>query len=201
MTVFGRSAVEQREFEKVRYSGTNVLINKLDFRDERLLEQAERTFVAKRLQKGLPKSAKRISTDGLMAIHRHLFQDLYDWAGKERRYTTGRGPAPFARPEFIRSELEKLFAQLRIENGLKRLEPRAFADRAAFYVNEINAIHPFIEGNGRTQRVWLRNLAEQAGCKIAIRSEDRQRWYDASRMGFLGSHEPMAALIFGRLQT
>lgn len=71
-----------------------------------------------------------------------------------------------------------------------------FAERAAHYVNEINAAHPFIEGNGRTQRVWLRNLAEQAGHHVRLRSEDRERWNEASRIGFeKAGSEPMASLI------
>ncbi len=79
---------------------------------------------------------------------------------------------------------------------MKGLEAESFADRAACYANEINAAHPFIEGNGRAQRVWLRVLADQAGFQSRLHSEDQERWYEASRFGFEKSDPaPMAELI------
>jgi cell filamentation protein len=63
-------------------------------------------------------------------------------------------------------------------------------------VNEINAAHPFIEGNGRTQRVWLRDIAAQAGHRLTLRSGEKDAWYEASRIGFERSdYQPMAELI------
>ena len=193
---FGRSAVEQREYEKHHYPGTDVLVNALDIRDPVILETAERSLVAKRFQQGLPEAARTIDSPGLQAIHKHLFQDIYAWAGEFRRYTTGRGAAPFAPPEQIKPWLDQQFEDLKAENCLRDMDAARFAERAAHYVNELNAAHPFIEGNGRTQRVWLRNLAEQAGHHVRLRSEDGERWYEASRIGFeKADPEPMANLI------
>ena len=197
---FGRSAVEQREYERHHYPGTDVLVNALDIRDPVILETAERSLVAKRFQQGLPEAARSIDSPGLQAIHRYLFQDIYSWAGEFRRYTTGRGAAPFAPPEQIRPWLDQQFENLKAERYLKNVDAAHFADRAAHYVNELNAAHPFIEGNGRTQRVWLRNLAEQAGHHVRLHSEDQERWYEASRIGFeQADPEPMADLIHGSL--
>jgi cell filamentation protein len=109
---------------------------------------------------------------------------------------TRRDGAPFATPENILSWLTRQFTGLRQEDFLKGLDTDRFALRAAVYVNEINAAHPFIEGNGRTQRVWLRLLAECAGHVLLLKSEDGARWYEASRIGFEeGDSTPMAALI------
>lgn len=197
---FGRSAVEQREYERHHYPGTDVLVNALDIRDPVILEATERSLVAKRYQQGLPEAALTIDSPGLQAIHGHLFQDIYAWAGEFRRYTTGRGAAPFAPPEQIRPWLDQQFEDLKAERYLNNMHAAHFADRAAHYVNELNAAHPFIEGNGRVQRVWLRNLAEQAGHHVRLRSEDRERWYEASRIGFEKADSgPMADLIRGAL--
>lgn len=133
----GRASREQAEFEKFHYLGTETLRNKFGLRDPHRLELAERYLSAVRAKQGLPGDARRVEVDGLRAIHHHLFQDVYDWAGNFRTYTTGRGAAPFATPENIRPWLQKQFADLRDENGLKGLEANRFAARAAHYVNKI----------------------------------------------------------------
>jgi len=192
----GRTAREEAQYQKFFYPGTETLINKLDIRDPKVLEDAERRFVETRMQEGLPSQARKLTYDGFKAIHRHLFQDVYEWAGQERTYTTGRGPAPFAVPEHIGSYLNDRFAKLKAEKNLVGLKPAKFAERAAEHVNEINAAHPFIEGNGRTQRTWLRVLGDNAGYKISLSSKDQEAWYEASRIGFERlDPKPMAKLI------
>ncbi|MGD9537103.1 MAG: Fic/DOC family protein [Alphaproteobacteria bacterium] len=193
---FGRSERERLAYEALHYPGTDVLINKLNLRDRQTLEAAERELVAHRMEQGLPAAAQRFDIAGLQELHRHMFQDVYDWAGTFRTYTTGRGAAPFATPENIGPWLEHQFAALAEERFLGGLSATRFAARAAHYVNEINAAHPFVEGNGRAQRVWLRNLAVQAGHEIVLRSSDRERWYEASRLGFeKADPEPMERLL------
>lgn len=201
MKRFGRSAREQAEFDKYHVPGSeDVLRNKLDLARLEGLELVEQYFWAKRAQEGMPEEATRLDVQGLKAIHKHHLQDVYEWAGEFRTYTTGRGPVPFATPENIEPWLRQQMEDLQREDHLRGLEANAFAARAAHYVNEINAAHPFIEGNGRTQRVWLRNLAEQAGYQIELKAEDRQRWYAASEIGFAKSDPtPMAELIRERM--
>lgn len=167
------------EFRRVCYPGTETLINLLGIRDPAALDAVERKLVKNRLKGSFPKAAHPRIYAGFKAIHRHLFQDVYAWAGQERTYTTGRGPAPFATPENIRPWMEKQFAALKQRGLLRGLPPRDFALGAAELANEINAAHPFIEGNGRTQRTWLRALAAQAGHRFTLRSDDRTAWYDA----------------------
>jgi len=184
---------EEQIYDRLCYPGDEprTLINKLGIRSIIELEQAETAFIKSRLHEGLPKEAREVSFSGLKAIHKYLFQDIYEWAGKERTYTTARNSIPFARPDFIEKEMNKLFAALQKENCLNELDRQNFSARAAYYVNEINAAHPFIEGNGRVQRVWLRQLAEQAGYSLDILAEDREAWNQASRIGFLQvDHRP-----------
>ncbi|WP_433947008.1 Fic/DOC family protein [Paenibacillus sp. SN-8-1] len=187
---------EQKIYESYLYPGTEVFKNKLDIRDPKLLEQAELFFNVERIRQPLPKQTQELTYKGFLAIHKHLFQDVYTWAGQQRDYTTGRGPAPFAKPEFIKSWMEDQFARLKQQNYLRGLSKNEFAEKIAPIVNEINAAHPFIEGNGRTQRLWLRIVAEQAGHRINLTNEDREKWYEASRIGFEQiDHRPMIELL------
>ncbi|GFR38712.1 putative adenosine monophosphate-protein transferase y4lH [Insulibacter thermoxylanivorax] len=196
MMHFNRSKQEENIYLSYHYPGMNVLKNKLDLRDPKDLEAAELYFTEERLSQPLPKEARELTYEGFLALHKHIFQDLYDWAGKPRNYTTGRGPIPFARPENIETWMRQQFKKLEEYNFLRGLSKDEFAEKAAEIVNEINAAHPFIEGNGRTQRVWLGILAEQAGYKLVLTNQDRERWYEASRIGFEKvDHKPMAALI------
>ncbi len=207
MSAYGRSAQEQRAFESLLYPETlnsershGVLINKFGIRDPQILELAERTAAHDRLSEGLPPQAKEISVEGVTAIHHHLLQDVYEWAGSFRRYTTGRGSAPFAPPDFIESSLSDLIDKLKGESLLCGLDHKSIAARSAHYVNEMNAIHPFVDGNGRMQRTWLRNLCEQAGYHLALRPGDRNAWNAASAHGFYQSDDKMAAFLSDRLK-
>lgn len=196
---FTRNAREQAEFARAFYPDKRTLRNKLGIDDFRLLEQAERRITQRQAEQPLSEQAREMSFAGFKAIHAHLFGDLYEWAGRERRYTTGRGPAPFAPPEQVTSWMEKQFTALKKENVLAGLSKTKFADRAAHYVNEINAVHPFIDGNGRAQRMWLRVLADRNGFEFRLKSSDRKAWNEASRDGFTHSNKPMAELIASRL--
>jgi cell filamentation protein len=86
----------------------------------------------------------------LQAIHHHIFQDLYPWAGLFRTINIARsGQFFFALSEHIAPALEDLFDKLNRERQLAGTDQTAFANRAAFYMGELNAIHPFRDGNGR----------------------------------------------------
>ena len=76
-----------------------------------------------------------------------------------------------------------------------------FASRAAETINDINAVHPFIEGNGRTSREFLKDLAEQAGHPIYVARFDRASWYEAAARGFEhGDNIPMRACLLAALR-
>jgi fido (protein-threonine AMPylation protein) len=200
--VSGRKDAERAAFEQVFYPGTRVLVNELGLRDAAALDAAERYLSDNRIKEHFPAQATDPTYAGFKVIHFHLFQDLYAWAGQERTYTTGRGPTPFAPPEQIAPWMEKQFEAFRAADELKGLSAETFAVRAAEFITEINAAHPFIEGNGRTQRIWLGGVAERAGFEFKIRPQDQTAWYEASRIGFEAARtEPMAELILSRVQS
>jgi cell filamentation protein len=196
-----RTAHEREAYRRTFYRDTEIYVNKLGIRDEKILEATERRLTRQRAAEGFPPRAHYKTYAGFKAIHRHLFQDLYSWAGKERNYTTGRGSIPFAVPGYIATWMEGLFRQLARGRYLVGRSKQDFAAEAARYANEINAGHPFIDGNGRTQRFWLRMLADNAGFDLDLDSRASKRWNDASRIGFLKQdHRPMTRLISSRLR-
>jgi cell filamentation protein len=78
---------------------------------------------------------------------------------------------------------------------LINLEPKLFADRLAHYLSEINAIHPFREGNGRVQRLFISQLAEQAGYTLDYSSLNQTKVYPVMQASFIGNEQPLAELI------
>lgn len=177
------------------YPGTDTLRNRLGITDDKTLMEAERRLT---LARGA--EAARLTfpatADGYRALHRHLFQDLYDWAGQERTVNIAKGGSSFAHVPYIARELDKRFADTRAGDALKGLARDEFFDRLGNHINEINAIHSFREGNGRTMRHHAAQLARDAGHPIRIASIDKTAWMDASRHGFLtGDHRPMAAVL------
>jgi cell filamentation protein len=112
-----------------------------------------------------------------------MLQDVYDWAGQDRWIDTGR-TGPFCKAAFIIPELDKRFAAIHAEDNLRGIEAETFAMRAAEHISELNAIHPFLDGNGRALRAFLEILAEQAGSAIDLARIDPQAWNAASIAGF-----------------
>ena len=175
------------------YPGTLVLKNKEDIRKSDELERFERAHSANRLET-MPRHLP-VSVEGYRRIHRYLLQDVYDWAGEYRRVNTGR-TAPFCKVEYIATEMDRRFALIAAENDLRRLDIADFAGRAAEHLNELNAIHPFLDGNGRTQRAFLEIIAARAGHDIDIARIGPAAWNEASVQGFYKQdHRSMSVVI------
>ncbi|HVY92489.1 MAG TPA: Fic family protein [Bryobacteraceae bacterium] len=117
----------------------------------------------------------------LQAIHRYIFQDVFDWAGEFRTVNISKSGDSFAFHEFVRPSLHKTFDDLRSEHHLRGAAPARFANRAAHYLGEINAIHPFREGNGRAQREFIRQLALRNGLIIDWKQISQDQMIEASR--------------------
>lgn len=179
------------------YPGTDTLRNRLGITEEKTLTEAER-----RLTQARGAEAARLTfpatADGYRSLHRHLFQDLYDWAGQDRTVNIAKGGSSFAAVPYLARELDKLFADARAKEGFRGLPRDEFFDRLGNHINEINAIHPFREGNGRTMRHHAAQLARDGGHPIRIASIDKTAWMEASRHGFLtGDHRGMTAVLAG----
>ena len=175
------------------YPGTTVLINRLDLRDQAKLDAFEAEVSAERAAQPLP--AGRMSYAHYRAIHRHLFQDVYDWAGKIRTVRISKGGSAFCYPEYINAEMRRIFSRLAAEKYFRGLDARGFAKHAAHFMTGLNAIHPFREGNGRTQLSFLVELAERAGYPIPLDDLDATAMLNAFVASFAGDERPLRDLI------
>lgn len=95
-------------------------------------------------------------------IHRILFQDVYEWAGEIRSVQLAKGDTVFAHPPYIEAEAERIFKGL-AEDNLFEANQETFVSRIAYYFGELNTLHPFREGNGRTQKMLFDEIAKRAG--------------------------------------
>jgi cell filamentation protein len=197
---FGRSSREEAAHAGFFYPETTVLKNKLNLRDQAALDEAEALYFAIRfafLEISPVQSFKRFKE-----IHATLFGDVYPWAGQIRTYTTGRGAAPFAMPEFIEPEMNRRFERILADARLIAPDPSVFAAAAAEHAAEINAIHPFLEGNGRMTRLFIQGYAKAAGFDFSSAHIAREDWYAAAEASFLkADYEPLAVLIRTHLAT
>ena len=122
--------------------------------------------------------------DHLKAIHKHLFCDVYEWAGELRNIDLSKENSYFANYTHIVSASRPVFEKLVEEDYLKGLDAAAFSTRAAYYLGEINALHPFREGNGRAQREFINHLAFRNGYFIEWKNISQEQMIQASIESF-----------------
>lgn len=131
----------------------------------------------------------------LRAFHRAIFSDIYTWAGELRTVRIHKVGASFGWPEHIDPYLTGQLSGLTSENYLHDLEQDRFTDRLAYYLAEVNAAHPFREGNGRTQRAFFGQLARDAGYEIRWDRLDPARNIEASAASLNGDNAKLRALM------
>jgi len=174
---------------------TGVLYNKLGLGAAADLESAEReiTHAALILLDASPVSPS-YDLAHLREIHRRIFGDIYQWAGQIRTVAIAKG-AMFCLPQYIDSSATVIFGELHGEDCLHSLRRDAFVRRLAYYLGEVNALHPFREGNGRAQRAFFGQLARGAGFTLAWQHLDPVRNVDASAAIMRGDPEPMREML------
>jgi len=168
------------------YPGTNVLKNFRNIRQLDDLLEYEMDMTSRRQIELLCKPIRgKFDIAHLQAIHYQLFRDVYPWAGLFRTINIARsGQFFFAFSDHIVPALGDMFAKLSKEQFLAKTDVPTFSDRAAYFMGELNAIHPFRDGNGRTQREFIRELALKAGHTIHWVHITRDQMSDASRRSF-----------------
>ena len=185
------------------YPATNVLKNLRDLRDLESLARFEAAATSRRLEELRElRQPGKFDIAHLKAIHGYIFQDVYPWAGEFRTVNIARpGQFYFAFFNMIVSALESAFQTLPKENYLAGLDARAFSNRAAYYMGEINAIHPFRDGNGRTQREFIRQLAVRNGFAVQWSRITREQMGEASKRSFQqGDPSGLADVVFQSIQ-
>lgn len=175
------------------YAGTSVLRNMLGIRDAQELDKVERQLVRERTLEDLPTG--NFDLRHLKAIHHHLFQDIYEWAGKIRTVEISKGASQFQFRQYIETGMADVHGRLVKSGFLRRLEQHTFAAEAARIIGDLNYVHPFREGNGRTQLQYLKLLSVQAGHDLDLTKIDATRWVDASKEAHLARYDLMARII------
>lgn len=177
------------------YPESNVLINKLDIKEQDRFESFERRLTMLRLLELIDKSLKgNYDFKHLQSIHYYIFQDLFDWAGIVRTVDIAKGNV-FCKAMFINDQAEVIFQKLRKERYLADLSQEELVTRLAYYFSEINALHPFREGNGRSQREFIRSLALKNGYIINYANSSKEEMILASQRSFLCDYKPMEELL------
>ncbi|GAA3821404.1 hypothetical protein GCM10022226_47160 [Sphaerisporangium flaviroseum] len=143
---------------------------------------------------GIVRIEGRYDLAHLQGFHRHLFGDVYPWAGQIRTVGIAKQDV-FCLPQFIEGYAAAVFSNLAADNWLRGTDHRGFVSGLALYFSEINALHPFREGNGRTQRAFLSQLAADAGFHIAWSRLDPQDNLAISVAGFHGDVQTVAVVL------
>ena len=150
------------------YKDTNVLKNRLGIKDQQLLKNLEADYSAIKQNKLMSEPINgRFSVNHLCRIHKYLFGDIYYFAGHFRKEDIMKGATRFLHYVDIKARLSTLLSELAGENHLKGLDDIDLVRRSAYYFAELNYIHPFREGNGRTTREFMRQLFSVNGWQIS----------------------------------
>ena len=185
------------------YNGTDVLINKENIRDAKALAEYEADItIIRQYELESERTVKgKFGTTHIKRIHRYIFQDVYPFAGKLRTEFIAKGSTPFCDSPFIKENLESLFHELKMENYLKGLSPEMFSKRAAYYMSELNMIHPFREGNGRSIREFMRQLALESNYIINWSLITKEVLLEAMITAVNKSTEPLTGCIYQSIEN
>jgi cell filamentation protein len=171
------------------YPGTTILQNLLHIQEPQRLERFEVEMSFLRAEEPLPEG--RFDASHYCKIHHHLFQDVYAWAGQYRTVRTSKGGNPFCYPEYIHEHMDVLFK--RLENGsvLLNVSSVDFIRILAKFLGELNAIHPFREGNGRAQLAFLDLLGKAFSHPFSFSKLRRDKFLSAMIASYRGNIEPL----------
>jgi cell filamentation protein len=181
---------------------TECLRNRFGIRDPSRLANVEARIVSVRdAQAAREPIPGEYNLEHLCTFHRRLFRDVYEWAGETRTVDIAKPGARFCRWLFVDEEVGAVLSGLPEEGFLLGLKRHAFVDRLAHYYGELNARHPFREGNGRTQRAFLRQLAASAGWRLDWSETNADENIRACRANLLTGDTALLKCMLGRLVT
>ena len=175
------------------YPNSKVLRNKLNIQDEKTLDAAEREISGlKTAEFILNPFPDQLNFTYLRKLHKFLFSDIYDWAGKIRKVDISKGNI-FCQHELIKINAEALMDELRNEEYL--INSDNLAGRLAYYLGDLNSIHPFREGNGRVQRLFIAELARRTGHFLDFSNITQREMIIASDKAFNHDYKLLEQLI------
>jgi cell filamentation protein len=131
-----------------------------------------------------------LNFEHLLNILKYVFNDIYKWAGKTRSVNISKGNQ-FCNYAFIESMADEIFLKLHNDNYLIGLTNEQMIIKLSYYLGELNAMHPFREGNGRTQRIFIEYLANVAGYYVDFSKVSSKEMIEASSDSFLCDYKKM----------
>lgn len=183
-------------FDRYVYSGTNVLVNKFGIMDANKLAAFERRYTSVEIADLRSAGVTgRFDIDHLKSVHVRIFGSIYDWAGAFRDIQIWKGGAEFTAPDQIPLALEKLFGRVRQAGYFLDLPHDETANVMADVMADLNQIHPFREGNGRTQRIFMGQLALNAGYDLDFTKMSENDMRNASMAVSRGNRNLMQYLF------
>ena len=171
-----------------RYTDKNGLLRNLaDIKDEKVLLAFESLKVTKRVEELIENPLKIKDSNSLLKIHHHLFQDVYEWAGQVRTVNISKDGKPFFDAERFHLGFQYIDNLISEYRKIKKSDKPALAKRLAEILDNVNFLHPFRDGNGRTQREFLRLLALDKGIKLNLNPPDNKSVYEKYMKGTVNS--------------
>lgn len=178
---------------------SGILKNLPNLTEEKDLLFFESSAVSKRLEELYSNPIKIIDSSSLLEIHHHLFQDIYEWAGKVRTVNISKDGKPFFEGERFQMGffyVDSLIIEFAKINPDQKIE---IAKQLAIILDNINFLHPFREGNGRAQREFIRTLAFQKGYFLNLNPPDNKNVYDRYMQGTIESNVQLLAELIHEL--
>ena len=166
---------------------TGILRNIADITDSDDLLFFESVAVAKRIQELYEKPIKIKGADSLLSIHKHLFQDVYSWAGKKRKVEISKAGKQFFPTTHFDNAFRFIDTLILDYKKLSKVDNLQIAEKLAEILDNVNYLHPFREGNGRAQREFLRLLAVEKGLTLNLNPPDKKYVYDQYMQGTINS--------------
>lgn len=158
------------------YPGTSVLINKLNIQDQAQLEENETLITTvQSLKFELEPFPGEMNFDYYKRLHRFLFEAIYEWAGEVRTVNLSKQHTAFCLANEVENLAAATFRRLRQNHYLCGLSREEFLRELVDLYISLNYLHPFREGNGRVQRLYLRQLAQRAGYRLNFAGVDSDR--------------------------
>lgn len=171
-----------------KYSNkTGVLHNLANIEDEKILLAYESLKVSKRVEELIENPIKINESNSLLIIHHHLFQDVYEWAGKVRTVNISKDGKPFFQGERFHIAFQYVDNLILEFKTIENTNKKELAKKLAEILDNVNFLHPFREGNGRTQREFLRLLALDKGIKLNLNPPDDKSIYEQYMHGTINS--------------
>ncbi len=162
---------------------TGVLKNLAGITDKDDLLFFESVAVSKRIKELFDKPIKINGIESLFEIHKHLFQDVYEWAGKKRKVEISKEGNQFFPTTYFDNASKYIDSLIQEYKKIPKKNIEQISEKLAQILDAVNHLHPFREGNGRAQREFIRLLALEKAYKLNLNPPDNKYVYEQYMKG------------------